>query len=189
MKTFFVLISFIFCVDLFHLISLFPVQDDADEPLVRRGDPDGISEVHFYPLFYTWGVSLTKQTFTFYCICICNGFVFALIFLQAKWIPTDWLSAVFPEQCGENRCTRLCSNTAGFFFWKLYLYPLKGWRSSRFWFSILHAIKVSFPGYSLLSENNKGGDRVQDGNWQVRQKLEMYSNISKVKFLGVKLFH
>ena len=44
-----------FCVDLFHVISLFSVQDNADEPLVRRGDPDGISEVHFFIPYFIFG--------------------------------------------------------------------------------------------------------------------------------------
>ena len=54
------LISFIFCVDLFHVISFFTVQDDADEPLVRRGDPDGISEVHFLSLILYLGDFIDK---------------------------------------------------------------------------------------------------------------------------------
>ena len=42
------------------MISLFSVQNDADEPLVRRGDPDGISEVHFLSLILYLGDFIGK---------------------------------------------------------------------------------------------------------------------------------
>ena len=40
--------------------ELSSVQDDADEPLVRRGDPDGISEVHFLSLILYLGDFIDK---------------------------------------------------------------------------------------------------------------------------------
>ena len=40
--------------------ELSSVQDNADEPLVRRGDTDGISEVHFLSLILYLGDFIGK---------------------------------------------------------------------------------------------------------------------------------
>ena len=91
-ENFFVLISFMWFLSFQFKTMLMSLWSD-------EGIQTAFQRCIFYPLFYIWGILLTKQTFTFYWLCLCNGFVFALIFFQAKWIPADWLSAVFPKQC------------------------------------------------------------------------------------------
>ena len=74
--------------------------------------------------FLIWGFQGQMKFLLFFCfvfLIVCNCtfcfqfciFMFPLTCFKAKWIPADWLSAVFPKQCGEDCCSWLRSHTAG----------------------------------------------------------------------------
>ena len=142
----------------------------------------------FYPLFYIWGILLAKQTFTFYWLCLCNGFVFALIFpgeMNTSWLTQCSISWTMWRESLRQTMFQHCR----FISLKLYLFvSFRRLTLISITCFLSFMLKASFPGYSLLSENNKGGDRVQDGNWQVGQRFKIFSKLIQ-RFLRVKLFH
>ena len=96
-----------------------------------KGSRKHFRGAYFYPLFYIMGILLTKQTFTYYWLCLCNGFVFALIFSRRNEYQLTDSVQYFLNNVERIAAPDYVPTLQVSFFLKLYLYLLEGWRSSR----------------------------------------------------------
>ena len=106
------LISFVFIISFVQFKKM----------LVSLWGDEGIQTAfqRFEKIYLAFSFRISYNCFSSFVLTFsCIGFLFAFQYLfphsllQAKWIPADWLGAVFPKQCREDRRSWLRSHTAG----------------------------------------------------------------------------
>ena len=113
--SYFVLISFMWFLSLQFKTMLMSLWSD-------EGIQTAFQRCIFYPLFYIWGILLTKQTFTFYWLCLFSR--------RNEYQLTDSVQ-YFLNNVERIAAPDYVPTLQVSFFLNLYLYLLEGWRSSR----------------------------------------------------------